>query len=64
MTGVLIIDCKVGGLRRGSVYCEGGKVVSVSSDETQRVPEGTQTIDAKGGSVFPGFIDTHCHPFE
>jgi hypothetical protein len=64
LTGVLIIDAKVSGLRRGSVYCEGGRVVSVSSDETQRVPEGTQTIDAKGGSVFPGFIDTHCHPFD
>ncbi len=48
----------------GSVYCEEGKVVRISSDETQAVPDGTRVIDADGGALFRGFVDSHCHPFE
>jgi hypothetical protein len=39
-------------------------VARVTQDEAQAVPDDTEVIDARGGSLYPGFIDTHCHPFE
>lgn len=64
MTGVLIRDCKVGGSTPGSVYCDGGRVVRISEAPTQDVPDGTEVVDARGGALFLGFVDSHCHPFE
>ncbi len=64
MAGILIENCKVGGIGLGSVYSMGGRIVRVSGDPTQPVPEETETIDAGGGSLIPGLIDSHCHPFE
>lgn len=63
MTGVLIRDCNLGGLGACSVYCEGGRVVRIAQ-EPLAPPEGTEVIDANGGSLIPGLVDSHCHPFE
>jgi predicted amidohydrolase YtcJ len=46
------------------VYVEGGAIVRISDPPMRGVPEGTTRIDGRGGSLFPGFTDTHCHPFE
>lgn len=43
----------------GCILIEEGKIKSVG--ENIDVPEGTETIDAKGGWVIPGIIDAHCH---
>jgi predicted amidohydrolase YtcJ len=64
MTGILIQNCKVEGIGSGSVYSRGGKIARISSDPTQSVPDGTEIIDAGGGSLIPGLIDSHSHPFE
>lgn len=64
MSGLLIKNCVIRGSVPGSVYIEGGKVESISESPTQAVPSGTELIDAAGGSILPGLIDTHCHPFE
>ena len=63
MTGVLIRECNIGGKGPYSVYCQGGKIVRI--DEGGLTPPiGTEVIDANGGSLYPGFVDSHCHPFE
>ncbi len=63
--GLLIENCRLDGDKPGSVYSEGGRIVRVSGETTQSgVPEGTVTLDAKGGALFSGFADSHCHPFE
>jgi imidazolonepropionase-like amidohydrolase len=43
----------------GSILIRGGKIVSASAG-TANAP-GVKTIDAKGMSVMPGFIDAHRH---
>ena len=46
-------------IERGSIVVRGGKIVSVAAG----APSGAagQTIDAKGMSAMPGFIDAHRH---
>jgi imidazolonepropionase-like amidohydrolase len=46
-------------IERGSIVVRGGKIVSVQAG----APSGAagKTIDAKGMSVMPGFIDAHRH---
>lgn len=63
MTGLLIRDCSIGGAGGYSVYCEGSVVVKVSRGGIEP-PQGCLVIDANGGTLSPGFVDTHCHPFE
>ena len=39
-----------------------GKFIAVgNSEEIQAAYEATNTIDANGKAIFPGFIDAHCH---
>lgn len=64
MTGVLIRNCTIDKLMACSAYIEGGRIVKISHDESQSVPSGTEVVEANGGSLFPGFTDSHCHPFE
>ena len=64
MNGVLIRDCVLGGVPSSSVYVEGGKVSRVSSGGEASAPAGAEVVDANGGTLLPGLIDTHCHPFE
>jgi len=63
MTGVLIRDCVVGGKSGCSVYCEGGRIVKIG-DSAMASPRDSEVIEANGGSLHPGFVDSHCHPFE
>jgi predicted amidohydrolase YtcJ len=65
MESLLIENCNVlnpaGENAARSILVEGGKIVKLSEHPTQEAPEGTTTIDAGGGTVLPGLIDTHCH---
>jgi len=54
-----IIDGNGGAIARGSVVVRDGRIVS-ASEGAATVP-GVRTIDAKGMTVMPGFIDTHRH---
>jgi len=63
LTGILIRDCSVGGRGGRSVYCEGGRIVRIG-EEGMAVPERTEVIEANGGSLHAGLVDSHCHPFE
>jgi len=59
VTNARIVDGNGGVVPRGGVVVRGGRIVSVSA--SARVPAGVRTIDAKGMTVMPGFIDAHRH---
>jgi len=46
---------------RCSVLVERGIISKISRRGTPVVPDGTRRFDAKGGTLLPGLIDTHCH---
>ncbi|WP_062429704.1 amidohydrolase family protein [Herbidospora daliensis] len=56
---VLTMDDRRTVLARGDVLADGEVIVAVGPD--LEVPEGTEEIDASGGIVMPGMIDTHRH---
>ena len=64
MSGLLIRSCTLWDGSAGSVYIEEGRVGRVYRGEEPDVPPGAQVIDANGGSLVPGLVDSHCHPFE
>jgi predicted amidohydrolase YtcJ len=64
LSGLLIRGCAFLDSTPGSVYCEGGRVARVYMDEEPDVPPGTDVVEANGGTLLPGLVDTHCHPFE
>jgi hypothetical protein len=43
---------------------EGGRIVELSDSASLNAPDGVKRLEANGAALFPGFIDTHCHPFE
>ena len=63
MTGVLIRDCSIAGRKGCFVFCDRGRVVKIGEGSVT-VPDGAEVIEANGGSLFSGFVDSHCHPFE
>jgi imidazolonepropionase-like amidohydrolase len=44
---------------QGSIVVRGGRIASVSAGPANMA--GVQTIDARGGTALPGFIDAHRH---
>jgi imidazolonepropionase-like amidohydrolase len=55
-----IVDGKGGVIERGTLVVRAGKIASVSSGAS-RPAAGVQTIDARGRTLMPGFIDAHRH---
>lgn len=43
------------------VIVDGGRILSVGSAETTKVPEDAEVIDGEGGYLMPGLIDLHVH---
>ncbi|MDG7010977.1 MAG: amidohydrolase [Nitrososphaerota archaeon] len=64
MSGLLIRGCTLWDGTPGSVYCEGGNIARVYRGEEPDVPADAEVIEASGGSLHPGLIDSHCHPFD
>ncbi len=46
-------------IENGTILIDAGKVVSLGAKVD--IPAGAEVIDAGGRSVFPGFVDAHCH---
>jgi len=46
-------------IENGTVLIDGGKIAQVGANVV--IPVGAEVIDAGGRSVYPGFIDAHCH---
>ena len=64
MTRLLIRDCVIEGVRSSSILVEDGVIARVSKgSELQPGPE-SEVIEADGGTLLPGLVDSHCHPFE
>lgn len=45
----------------GAVLIEDNQIVAVGSLDSINVPDDTHRIDAGGGTIMPGLIDTHVH---
>jgi imidazolonepropionase-like amidohydrolase len=66
-TMIAIVGCTVidgnGGLPQPDavVLVRGSRINAVGPRASVRVPDGATVIDAKGGYVLPGFIDTNVH---
>jgi len=56
-TGRVILPDSI--LERGSVFCEGGRIVEVSRRRPGRGV--SAVVDAGGGYIAPGFVDIHVH---
>ncbi len=48
-------------IENGVVLCEDGKIAFVGSGKDAAPEPGSQIVNATGGIVMPGFIDTHFH---
>ena len=44
---------------KGDIYIEGSKIKEISRNV--EVNEGVQVVDLNGLSVYPGFVEAHCH---
>ncbi|HYC27020.1 MAG TPA: amidohydrolase [Nitrososphaerales archaeon] len=62
MKPILISDCSIGSARK-SILVMGGVIDEVYDGVPVPSPDWT-VIEAAGGTILPGLIDTHCHPFE
>jgi 5-methylthioadenosine/S-adenosylhomocysteine deaminase len=58
---VLSMDAAIGDIERGSVLIEGSQIVAVERDLGSVDAE---VIDAAGGVIMPGFVDTHRHTWQ
>ena len=59
---VLTMDDRKTVLEKADVLIDGETITAVGPGLT--VPEGTTEIDASGGIVMPGMIDTHRHMWQ
>ncbi len=59
---VLVMDDGRQVLEGADVLVDGGTIAAVGA--SLEVPEGTEEIDASGGIVMPGMIDTHRHMWQ
>ena len=58
----LLIDGHGGDpIANGAVLVEDNKILEVGKAAAITAPSGAETIDARGGAILPGFIDTHVH---
>ena len=56
---MLIRNAKDSAGKAIEVWLRDGKIAAVGLGLL--VPEGEEVLDAKGRTVLPAFIDTHCH---
>jgi imidazolonepropionase-like amidohydrolase len=62
IVGATVIDGNGGApLRNAVVVVANGTIAAVGAAETTKIPAGTQTIDAAGKFLVPGFVDTNVH---
>jgi imidazolonepropionase-like amidohydrolase len=59
ITNARILDGAGTDIANGSIVVRGGRIVSVAAGSAPA--QGGQTIDARGMTVLPGFIDAHRH---
>lgn len=60
-TGAHIIPIVGQPIDNGTLLVQGGKIIAVGASDAVRIPDGVQSIDAKGKTIMPGLVDTHSH---
>jgi imidazolonepropionase-like amidohydrolase len=45
----------------GLVAIEGGRIIFAGPEADYSIPRGAEVLDAAGGTILPGFIDSHTH---
>lgn len=60
--GATVLTIDAGVVEGGDVLVSGGEVVAVGPG--LEVPEGTVEVDASGGILMPGMVDTHRHMWQ
>ena len=61
ITGGTIVDGSGAGGRRADLAIKDGRIVAIVSNGRRPATMATETIDARGLVVAPGFIDVHTH---
>src|SRR5437764_14939720 len=62
ITNGTIIDGRGGDLLTGrTLLIENERITALDRQDQVTIPRGTTVIDAMGGSILPGLIDTHVH---
>jgi imidazolonepropionase len=56
-----LINNNLGVIKNSSIYIENGKISSVTHQPTSSVTHNSETINAQGCIVLPGFVDCHTH---
>ena len=56
ITNARIVTVTKGTIEKGTIVIRGNKIAEVGADVA--VPAGAKVIDAKGGSAYPGFLET------
>ncbi|SPH23324.1 5-methylthioadenosine/S-adenosylhomocysteine deaminase [Defluviimonas aquaemixtae] len=58
---VLTMDDELTELPTGALAVSGGRITALGPSAEARRVRAAETIDAGGGFVLPGFVNTHCH---
>src|SRR5207248_8510006 len=59
---------ELGIIENAAIFCREGKIAAVGSEveigarATQEIGSDLRVFDCKGGTVLPGFVDSHTHP--
>jgi imidazolonepropionase-like amidohydrolase len=62
ITGVHVVDVESGSVNRGQTVVIGGdRIVAVGPADSIDVPSHVAVVDARGGYLIPGLIETHTH---
>jgi imidazolonepropionase-like amidohydrolase len=61
VNGTLIDGTGAAPLRRAAVLVKGRRIVYAGPQKGVVIPEGARRLDARGGTILPGFINTHVH---
>jgi len=58
---VLTMDAAFTAFPKGAVAITGGRIAAVGAMADAAGVQAAEVVDAKGGIILPGFINTHCH---
>ena len=62
LTNGIIIDGRGGEPQEGmTILIEGEHITAIGPKGQGQIPRDASVIDAQGGSILPGLIDTHVH---
>src|SRR6266851_6583650 len=61
ITNGVIIDGRGGDPLMGTILIEGERITALGRQDQVTVPRDATVVDAMGGSILPGLIDSHVH---